>query len=159
MARCLTTPSHCLNQCRRIICRVVSGQIPHPSITKNSFNISYLNFHSHLSGTDELCTCSFTICNQLMNLPVVLKQHRHMADSFSFLVTLKRARHSGQLNDRQWDRGNLNKNRIRKCRIVQDTRPESGSDQIMYRNDGGGNPSLLRKTILDPPVNNQDFCL
>ena len=63
MACCLTAPSHYLNQCWLIInkiqssnnhLRVISHEVPQPSITKIILKITCLKFHSNLSGANKL---------------------------------------------------------------------------------------------------------
>ena len=60
MACCLTAPSHYVNQCWFIITKVqwhsAKGNFPRdtPSITTISLQITYLKFHAHLPGTNEL---------------------------------------------------------------------------------------------------------
>ena len=61
MACCLTEPSQYLNQCWFIITKVqwhsAKGNFPRdtpPSITTISLKITYLKFHAHLPGTNEL---------------------------------------------------------------------------------------------------------
>ena len=61
MARCLTAPSHYLNQCWHIISKVhwhssepISREILQPSITKINWKVTYLKFHLNLSGVNEL---------------------------------------------------------------------------------------------------------
>ena len=61
MACCLATPSHYLNQCWQIIreisdihIRAISQEMPQPVITKIRLKITYLKFHSHFPGANEL---------------------------------------------------------------------------------------------------------
>ena len=61
MACCLTAPSHYLNQCSLIITvksndihiRVISQEMPQPSITKIYLKITCLKFHSNFPGANE----------------------------------------------------------------------------------------------------------
>ena len=65
MACCLTAPSHYLNQCWLIICKVEwhsskasSQDIPQPSINEIIWKIKYLKYHSIFPGANELTHCS-----------------------------------------------------------------------------------------------------
>ena len=60
--RCLTAPSHYLNQCWLVISEVqldihigaISQEMPQPSITKICLKITYLKFHSNFPGANKI---------------------------------------------------------------------------------------------------------
>ena len=102
MACCLLAPSHYLNQCWLTISegnhlRAISQKIPLISINEINWKITYIKFHSNLTGANELSPCSAmpTISGIKYDADETSSNHRQEDDLKMLAGVSGTHRHSG----------------------------------------------------------------